>query len=99
MDNLTLMHVFFREDTSVPWFHETILDNYPDHIPYMKENYTDSGKMTIVNEVSEDGSLLIVSFNLSSEEAKKQFMEDEYLKLMSERRNAYNEQHNISRLS
>jgi len=99
MDNLTLMHVFFREDVSVPWFHETIDSIYPEHREYLKEHYYKEDLLHAVNEVSEDGSLLIVSFTLASEEVKLKFMNDEHLKLMSERRNTYNEEHGISRLS
>ena len=99
MENLTVMHIFVRGDITTPWFHETVAQSYPDHPVYLEENYKAPGKVQITSEVSEDGTLLIATFTLSSEEAKAEWMVDEHLKTMYQRREDYNKKHGITKIT
>jgi hypothetical protein len=99
MENLTIMQVFYREDITVPWFHEIIPEKYPNHAAYMKENYTESGKVTITKEISDDDSILIFYFNFEDEVSKAEFLNDAYLKTMIENRANYNKENNITNIN
>ena len=89
------VQVFVKPNQETPWFHDTW---DPSHNEYIKLKYKDTGKYTGSKEIMEDGLMLIVTHTFTDEDAEIEFINDEYLASMVEKRDQYNLSHNINRL-
>jgi len=91
--------IFSRHSLDVLWWHEYAAIHFPEYVDYVRTKFQNTGKLTVDFTESADKLTLLRLATFSSPEEESSWNADEYVQTMSEVREMYYLENNISRIS